>query len=140
MTFLHDAVYLALALCEASADGSGACVVRTVVLIGLRTAVAQQQPALLQGTGCGITVHYLAVHGDYGRERHHATPGGCYAGDAAADFLLRHPRAHHLHGRGVHLVAYGAGALYLGYLLCRLHGTLVYHRHYQLQAGLGPLL
>ena len=40
MAFLHDAVYLALALGKASANGSGTGVVGAVVLVGLSTTVA----------------------------------------------------------------------------------------------------
>ena len=79
MAFLYDAIYLALALGEASANGSSASMVGAVVLVCLGTAVAQEQTALFKGCGAGVAMHDLAMHCYDGREGYHAALGRCYA-------------------------------------------------------------
>ena len=129
VTGFHYAVYLALALCEASADGCGARVVAAVVLVGLRSCVAEHQPACLQSSGAGVAVHYFAVHCNDGGERNHAAASAGYAAYHTGNILLGHSGSAQTHGCGVHVVAYGTCPLYLLYLALALHRTQVDDSH-----------
>ena len=122
---LDDAVDVALAGGEASADGGDAGVVAAVVLDGLGTGIAEHEPSCLQGAQAGVAVEDLAVHADDAVERHLAAVAADDAFHESGNVLLGHAGAAGFHGGGVHVVADGHGALYLGNLLGALDGTHV---------------
>ena len=85
-------------------------------------------------------MHDLAVHREDAGEADDAALGRGYAADAAGYLLFGNARAAHAHGRGVHLIAYGAGTLDLGNLFGRLHDALGDHGLDELLAGSSTLV
>ena len=124
VTSLNDAVYLKLTLCELAIDGECTCMVRTVVVDSLATAIAQYETAALKFCHRRTAVHNLTMLAEDGREADHsAIRVGC-AVNLSCYKLLGESRLGDTHSRSMHLIANHRGTLQLFYLLsllCRAH-------------------
>ena len=124
---LYYRVNVELLLGELPVDGIRARVVRAVVVAVLRAGVAEHEAAALKLVPRRAAVHYLAVLGEDGGEAHHRAIRVGRAVHLSANVFLGQSGPRKAHRRGVHLVAYGAGVLYFGYLLRLLGGAHPHH-------------
>ena len=133
MASFHDAVNVPLAGGKPAVDGSGARIVRAIVLIGFRSCVAKHQPSVFQRTWRRVSVHDFPVHGKNGGETGHAPFGRCDTADGARDVLFAHSGSAKAHGRRVHLMTDGTGPFDFLYFGRCFHSPLVDDRHDEFQ-------